>query len=56
MFFVKTLHEQRMISTVTLHVTLNVIRSGNQNKAGAPCFSTGMMSKLTTSNLCEALM
>ena len=28
----------------------------NQNKAGANCFSSGKMSKLATSNLCQAMM
>ena len=40
----KTLREQRTISAGMLHVTLNVTRCAQQNKAGAPCFSTGMMS------------
>ena len=46
MFTMLKLCMSKDISPVKLYVTVNVIRRGNQNKAGAPCFSTGMMSKL----------
>ena len=49
---VETLHEQRTISAVTLHD----MTCATKNKAGALCFATGMMSKLTTSNLAQAMM
>ena len=45
-----------MISAVKLHVTLNVKRLQKQNKAGTLGFSTGMMLKLATSNLPQAMM
>ena len=53
---VETLREQRTISVLTLHVTLNVIRRTQPKHSRRTCFSTEIMSKLTHFKPRQAMM